>query len=308
MENLKGKRNEKVKEQLYKIVNLFQTENIPKAIREVTFPLYDVPSNKWSLSNRLLMFFSGTSDARGFRQWKTVERNVMKGSKAVHILAPNTYKSALCVCGHTFRNQELKKAMGDLRCPKCKAYLDLSKIKIRVFGFRLICVFRKEDTEGKELEYENVAVPDIPLLDVAKTWGIDVKGMAFQGRYMGYYRAKDNIIALASPEEKTFFHELSHASQDRLGLLRKEKQNTFNEVTAELSALVLAELVGKEEPNAGATYAYIKRYIGTNDKEEIGKYLIKILSDVEKIVNNIIIPVASMNQVSKNEEELVAVV
>jgi len=114
---------------------------------------------------------------------------------------------------------------------------------------------------------------------------------------MGYYRAKESIIALASPEEKTFFHELSHVSQDRLGLLRKEKQNTFNEVTAELSALVLSELVGKEDPNAGATYAYIKRFIGTDDKEEIGKYLIKVLSDVEKIVNNIISPTASSGTV-----------
>ena len=307
MKNLKTKQNEKVKEQLYKIVNLFQTENIPKAIREVTFPPYDVPSNKWSLSNRLLMFFSGTSDARGFRQWKTVERNVTKGSKAVHILAPNTYRYALCACGHKFRNQELKKEKVDIRCPKCKAYLIPSNIKTKVFGFRLLPVFRKEDTEGKELEYENVAVPDIPLLDVAKRWGIDVKGMAFQGRYMGYYRAKDATIALASPEEKTFFHELSHVSQDRLGLLRKERQNTFNEVTAELSALVLAELVGKEDPNTGATYAYIKKYIGTDDKEEIGKYLIKVLADVEKIVKNIITLTAVLNHEHK-EEELVVIV
>ena len=307
MKDWKEKNNVKVKEQLHKIVDLFQTENIPKAIREVTFPPYDVPSNKWSLSNRLLMFFSGTSDARGFRQWKAVERNVTKGSKAVHILAPNTYRSALCGCGHRFNNQELKKSGVDCRCPKCNAYLDQSKIRTKVFGFRLICVFRKEDTEGKELEYENVALPDIPLLDVADAWGINVKGMAFQGRFMGYYRAKDNMIALASPEEKTFFHELSHVSQDRLGLLRKEKQNTFNEVTAELSALVLAELVGKEDPNAGATYAYIKRYIGTEDKEEIGKYLIKVLSDVEKIVNNIISPAESLNQEHK-VEEVVAVV
>lgn len=305
MKDWKEKNKERVKEQLCKIVDLFQTENIPKAIREVTFPPYDVPSNKWSLSNRLLMFFGGTSDARGFRQWQSVERNVMKGSKAVRILAPNTYRSALCGCGHMFRNQELKRTGVALRCPKCKAYIDSSKIKTKVSGFRLISVFRKEDTEGKELEYENVAIPDIPLLDVAESWGIDVKGMAFQGRFMGYYRAKDSLIALASPEEKTFFHELSHASQDRLGLLRKEKQNTFNEVTAELSALVLAELVGRENPNAGATYAYIKSYIGTDDKEEIGKYLIKVLSDVEKIVNNIITPTKSLSCEHKEEELVV---
>ena len=73
-------------------------------------------------------------------------------------------------------------------------------------------------------------------------------------------------------------------------------------MTAELSALVLSELVGREDPNAGATYSYIKRYIGTDDKEEIGKYLIKVLSDVERIVNNIIAQAVIINCAHKKEE------
>jgi len=47
--NWKEERNEKVKNQLLRIVDLFQSENIPKAIKEVTFPPFNVPSNKWSL-------------------------------------------------------------------------------------------------------------------------------------------------------------------------------------------------------------------------------------------------------------------
>lgn len=61
----KEAKHEKVRNQLLRIVELFQSENIPKAIKELTFPAFDVPANKWSLSNRLIMFFSGTSDARG---------------------------------------------------------------------------------------------------------------------------------------------------------------------------------------------------------------------------------------------------
>jgi len=305
--NWQEAKNEKVKNQLLRIVDLFQSENIPKAIKEVTFPPFNVPSNKWSLSNRLIMFFSGTSDARGFNQWKDVERNVKKGSKAVYILAPTTLKRALCKCGHRFNHWDIKTAEEKaVYCPECKAELDPSTIKTFIAGFRGIPVFRKEDTEGKPLEYEKIEVPPLPLLDVAQKWGIDVKGIAFQGGFMGYYQPSKNVIALASPEEKTFFHELAHASQNKLGMLRHEKQNKFNEVTAELSALVLAEMVGRENPNAGATYNYIKTYIGTDNKEEIGKYLIKVLSDVEKIVNNIVTATKTEHIIEVMEEPVLA--
>lgn len=302
----KEAKNEKVKNQLLKIVDLFQSENIPKAIKEVTFPPFDVPSNKWSLSNRLIMFFSGTSDARGFNQWKESDRRIKQGSKAIYILAPTTLKCAFCSCGHRFSHQDVKKAEQErVLCPKCKAELDTGKIKTFIAGFRGVPVFRKEDTEGKELEYERIEIPSLPLLDVAEKWGIDVKGITFQGNIMGFYQPSKNIIALASPEEKTFFHELAHVSQNKLGMLRQEKQNKFNEVTAELSALVLAEMVGRENSNAGATYNYIKGYIGTDNKEEIGKYLIKVLSDVEKIVNNII-TTAKADTIREMEEPVLA--
>ncbi len=38
------------------------------------------PSSKWSLRNRLLMLSAGTSDARGYRQWREVGRHVRAGS------------------------------------------------------------------------------------------------------------------------------------------------------------------------------------------------------------------------------------
>jgi hypothetical protein len=276
---------EKVREQLHRIVDLFQSENIPKAIKEVTFPPYVVPSNKWSLSNRIIMFFSGTSDARGFNQWKQADRKVRKGSKAVFILAPSMARKVRCEsCQYDLKAQEKDRRS----CPSCHAPLTEKSVKTVLTGFRGVPVFRMEDTEGEPLDYERIELPDLPLLDVAQHWGLKVRSMAFQGRFMGFYRPGDKSIGLASPEEKTFFHELAHASQDRLGLLRKEKSNAFNEVTAELSALVLAELVGRESANPGATYRYITHHLKTDDKAEIGKYLLKVLSSTEKIVNTII--------------------
>ena len=82
----------KVKEVLTNILNRFKTGDIPKAIAFSMFPIPNIPAAKWSLCNRTLMFFAGTSDARGFIQWMRAGRHVKKGAKAFFILAPKISK------------------------------------------------------------------------------------------------------------------------------------------------------------------------------------------------------------------------
>ena len=63
--------SKKAKVCLQRIVELFKQGNIPKALAVATIPPQsDIPSVKWSISNRVLQFLADTSDARGFRQWK----------------------------------------------------------------------------------------------------------------------------------------------------------------------------------------------------------------------------------------------
>ena len=78
---------------LQRIVDLFKSGNVPKALAVVTIPPQaGIPSAKWSLSNRLLQFLADTSDARGYRQWQQAGRQVNKGAKSLHILGPKTQK------------------------------------------------------------------------------------------------------------------------------------------------------------------------------------------------------------------------
>jgi len=67
---------EKITSSLHKIISLFESGNVPKAIAIATFPPFDVPSGSWSLANRIIMATSGTSDARGWQQWKQARRYV----------------------------------------------------------------------------------------------------------------------------------------------------------------------------------------------------------------------------------------
>src|SRR4030067_153556 len=80
--------NEKVRQALERVVQRFKEGDIPEAIAYSMFPIPNIPASRWSLLNRTLMFISGTSDARGYRQWQEVGRHVKKGSKAITILAP----------------------------------------------------------------------------------------------------------------------------------------------------------------------------------------------------------------------------
>ncbi|MEK6862527.1 MAG: antirestriction protein, partial [Nanoarchaeota archaeon] len=180
----------RIAEATNKILELFETGNVPETIAILTHPKIKLPSNKWSLRNRLIMYLQGTADARGFLMWKEAGRTIKAGSKAVYILAPNVIKK---------EKEE-------------------SEEENKLIGFRTIPVFKVEDTTGKPLEYENIPLPEFKFLDVAKSWGLRVEGIGFISNYYGAYSSSEKKILMASPEEEVFYHELSHASHDRAGL------------------------------------------------------------------------------------------
>ncbi len=252
---------DRVKQVLNTIVEKFKSGDIPEAIAMATYPAANVPSSKWSFLNRTLMFLSGTGDARGFRQWQEVRRKVRKGAKAIYILVP---------CFRKVTDEETGEEALVLR------------------GFKPSPVFMVEDTEGEKLDYELLKVPDVPLLDRARQWGLSVKAISDNYRYNGYYSPRRKEIALASPEEKVFFHELSHAAHDRLMGGIKNGQDPFQEIVAELSAQALCRLVGKEpDRSLGYSYRYIERYA---EEMHVTPHTacLKVLSDTEKVLNLIL--------------------
>ncbi len=203
--------NDKVKSVLDSVIEQFRTGDIPEAISLSMFPFPDLPSSKWSLLNRTAMFISGTMDARGFKQWKSVKRYVNKGAQAVYILVPVFCKA---------------EGSGD----------DKDQSKQVLTGFTSKPVYRLEDTAGKPLDHEEIELPELPLMARAKEWGLSVKAIPGNYRYYGYYSQEKKEICLASPDESVLFHELAHHA-DRLikGKLVKG-QDPLQEITAELAA------------------------------------------------------------------------
>lgn len=268
---------EKINFTINKVVELFKIGNVPKSIALITFPPYkDIPSSNWSLLNRLIMISSDTSDSRGFKQWAEINRYPKKGSKAFHILAPKMRKYK-------------KKEKDNDESQEKKAEED--KPKLIVTGFVPIPVFRYEDTEGDPVDYTPIELPDFPLIEKAYQWDIDVKGITFHGEFFGKYRqGLGEQIRLATPCESVFFHELAHAAHKRVKGELKGGQIPQQEIVAELSAQVLAQLVGTEvESTLGNSYKYIKKYAMEMEKD-IDRACLSVIGDVEKVLNLILEP------------------
>ena len=252
--------NDKVKQVLNVIVEKFKSGEIPEAVALASFPMPDIPSSVWSFTNRTLMFLAGTGDARGFRQWKKANRWVKKGAKAIYILVP---------------------------CFK-KEVEESGEEKEFLRYFKPSPVFMYEDTEGDPLDYEQIELPDLPLIERAEEWGISVKAVPGNYRYNGYYSPNRMEIALATPEEKTFFHELAHAGHERVNGSLKSGQDPFQEIVAELSAQVLCRLVGKQASDTtGNSFKYIEKYAKKLNLKPYSACL-KVLGETGKVLNLIL--------------------
>lgn len=187
-----------------KILRAFEdTNSLPKPLAQIFIRRKDTPHcRKWSWCNQLLVILNGYTDARGYRQWEQVGRQVKMGERAFYILGPVTKK---------WRKEET------------------GEEKVIVVAFKGLPVFGLEQTEGRPLPSSD---PDIekwieslPLLAVARQWGLAVGTFDVnEGGYLGRY-LKGEAIEVGVQNLSTWTHELTHAADDRNGSLQEKGQH-----------------------------------------------------------------------------------
>ena len=252
---------DKVKQVLDTILEKFKSGDIPEAVAYSMFPVADIPSSKWSILNRTLMFLSGTQDGRGYRQWNEINRYVKKGSKAFYIMVPF-----------------IKKTEDE----------ETGTEKEALVGFLARAVVRYQDTDGEPLDYEQIELPDLPLIERAEEWGISVKAIPGNFKFKGYYSPESQEIALATEDECVFFHELAHCAHEKVKGQLKAGQDPLQEIIAELSAQALCRIVGKTGIRyVGNSYRYIKGY-AKDLKTTPYSACLKVMSETEKVLNLIL--------------------
>lgn len=250
-----------------RIVEAFKhPETLPAALAPIFIHRNDdAPCRKWSWHNQLLVILSGTSDARGMKQWHAVKRKVKKGSSAVWILAP---------CMKTLKEKD------DDTGEEQKRNL--------LYGFKAVPVYRLEDTEGEPLpgdEEQESWISSLPLVDVAKAWGINVGTYGYSGNApLGYFQSstRGKAIMLGVENLSTFTHELCHAADEKLHSLRDKIPKL--EIVAELGGAILLECIGEHtESDLGGAYQYVERYA-----EQMNKPTVKACIDLLDRVCNVV--------------------
>ncbi len=261
------------------LLDMFKSGKLPEKVAFSIIhrqPGDEIPSDKWSIGNRILQMIQGTEDARGYKQWQDAGRYVKKGARSIHILAPMTRKI-----------KEEDKLTGE------------EVEKVIITGYRPIPVFRYEDTEGDPLPHYSYAPPTRPtFFDAAAKLGIEVFYQPLSGNYLGQYNLLTNSIKLCSEDAVVYYHELAHAVHATFVDLRN-CDDAKAEVVAEFSALVLANIAGiKGFEHQG--FSYIDRYAKDHNPQGVMKEIFSVLNDVEKIVQTVL-------SVSQDEPELAAV-
>ncbi len=189
----------KVQAIAHQILDAFKAGTVPSALAQVFIRHKnhaDCPAARWSWRNQLTAALCGHYDARGFRQWQQVGRNVKKGERAFYILGP-------CMVKDREAESEEKDAY-------------------RLVGFTAIAVFGYSQTEGEPLpgqEEEQAFINSLPLVGVARAWNLTVSTFnAEGGTRLGSYRSGSSI-ALGVENLSTWTHELVHGADDRRGTL-----------------------------------------------------------------------------------------
>jgi len=263
-----------------RIVEAFKhPETLPCALAPIFIHRKDdVPCRKWSWHNQLIAALSGTTDARGIRQWNDAGRKIRQGSRAIWILAP-------CV-----KNLRETKDTGE-------------EVERKVlYGFRSVAVFAFEDTEGDALpnldDRYHTWVQGLPLLEVAKSWQITVGSYTGgDATPLGYFRynSGSQAVMLGVENLSTWAHEMVHAADHRL-IQGTENNRAHKEIVAELGGAVLLECLGMSyDADLGGAYNYIQRY-AEETKKDIVRACIEVLDRVCNCVKLILDSAETLQQ------------
>jgi hypothetical protein len=220
---------------LNSVVEKFQTGDLSPIVQVARMQRTGgpIPSDRWTLSNRVLAFCqTGSWDCRGFRQWQKVGRHVVGGAKAAFIFGP-------------------------VLVPQCDPDTG-AEIQV-LTGFKPIAVFADHQTIGSELPGNGYAPREMPpLADVAERMGIDVRYQPLPSDRWGQCSTDGRSIRLGTHDPRTWFHELAHSIHAKIDGGLQGGQHQQQEIIAEFTACVLAQLYGYDY--TGNAWNYISHY------------------------------------------------
>lgn len=247
-----------------RIVDQFAAGTVPDALANAFLIPDGIPCQKWSWCNRVLTILAGHFDARSFKEWQKVGRQVKKGEKAFWIFAP-----------------------------LCKRDVKDGEEIYRLFGFKAVPRFGLAQTDGDDVPTSAALrhLDSLPLRSLADKWGLSVECRE-AGHTLGSYNVdmltgEGVAITLATRNLSTWAHELVHAAEHRLGK-DLHRADPRAEIVAELGGATLLRVLGYEvEADLGGAYEYCKAWAKA-EKAELRSICCGVLTDIGAAVSFIL--------------------
>ena len=253
--------------------------------------------HNYSLNNTILIALQDPKATliAGYTAWqKNFGRQVMKGEKAIRILAPKPYKKKMEVA-------VIDPSTGQARLnPDGTKQTELKEIMVP--AFKVVNVFDVRSTEGRPIPSigVNELTGDVRQYEMffealKRSCPVPIGFEQIDSGAKGYYHTVDHQIALQEGMSqvqtiKTLIHEMTHQhlhSKDPKEMSPEEPRLTRNakEVEAESVAYTVAQHYGIE--TSDYSFAYIAGWSAGKDTPELKASLDRIRTAADELITTI---------------------
>lgn len=299
----KGK-NEKVEEITKKleqgIQELFESEKYKKYLNVMS------KLHSYSFNNSLLIAMQkpDATMVAGFTSWKrNFHRNVKKGEKGIHILAPSPYKI----------NKEVDKIDPITQQPILGRNGDPIKehVQVTIPAYKVTTVFDVSQTEGEKIPEIATAlkneVNDFEKMfqAIEKVSPVPIVLNQITSSANGYYDLEKKVIVIKRDMSeaqtlKTAIHEISHAKlHDKDSGIEAKVDRKTKEVEAESIAYTVCNHLGLD--TSSYSFGYIAGWSSDKELEEL-KYSMNVIQDTaSELITDIDRELLPLEEVKKGE-------
>lgn len=205
----------------------------------------------------------------GYGKWKTMNRIVKKGEKAIRIISPCPYKQI---------NEETGEEEEHLTF-RAASVFDISQT-MQIPGTPQMH-FGIEELSGNVPDYDRL------IAAIIKAAPCPVSYVQISGGAKGYYKPADDIIAVCKGMSqlqtvKTLIHEIAHAClhNTEANKIRETDRNT-KEIEAESTAYIVASCLGLD--TSEYSFEYIASWSGKDNLSAVNTALKNIQHTADRI-------------------------
>lgn len=268
------------------IEDLFQSENYKNYLRTMS------KFTNYSLNNTLLISIQkpDASVVAGFSTWKKLNRHIVKGSKAIKIIAPCPYKKK--------SETEVTDDDGKIILNKDGKPIKEQTKKV-LMGFKIVNVFDFSQTDGEPLpeiahKLDGTVDGYADFLNALKQFSpVPIKFEEIEGPANGYYSLVDKNIVIDEGMSqamncKTGIHELAHAIlHDIDSGLQKDvmPDRETKEVQAESVAYTVCQYYGID--SSDYSFGYIAGWSSGKNLKELKESIDTIRKAANAIITGI---------------------